>query len=592
MKKAKKLLVLVLAMALIMSVFTGCGKDKKETEDVSSKESEKKVESKQTGDKVLRTTDMSIETLNPHVCNTTHEFGVAGLVYGNLLDLIYDKDAENEKFVPWHAAELPTTEDNKVWTFKLKDDIKWLDGTPINAKDYEYSYKMLLDPKLVNRNSYVFFDDIPVVNAEKYFKGEVEWDEVGIKALDDNTLQITLELPMPEIDVLLAFTGGGPTSPIHKELYEKGMNDDKTETNYATSIDNTPCCGTYKLAEWVRDQYRIFEKNPDDVMADVYTPEKIEQRVITEKATRLQLFESGEIDSAGVFGDDYEKYAEDPRVVHSESTSVWGYYINTESKDNPILANNDLRKALYYGMDRESITKSIYKSVFKPAAYYVPTACRVGGFDDAKRFRDTEEAKALLPDNFGYDPELAKEHFDKAYEANGNKKIEIELIYFEGQEDQKRTAEVTEEQYENLFGSDRIDIKLRSMPFNAAYESYQNRNFEMGIGAMSVGAYNAWKGMHHWTSDYSGKSNTFYNKDFDELYQRTTTGDLVLKPEERIKALAEMEKMLLDFVPQIPIFQDDGAVIYADRVKLATGGEYFPGVGFAVRQSELGAVGQ
>src|SRR5699024_3088204 len=125
---------------------------------------------------------------------------------------------------PYQAEALPKTEDNKVWTFTLRDDVKWTDGTPITAEDYEYSFKMLLDKKLANRNAFVLWDNIPVVNAEEYFKGEVEWEEVGVKALDEKTLEITLDTEMPEIDVLSNFAGGGATSPIHKELYEAGMN--------------------------------------------------------------------------------------------------------------------------------------------------------------------------------------------------------------------------------------------------------------------------------------------------------------------------------------------------------------------------------
>lgn len=585
MKKFKKLLALMLIIAMTMSVLAGCGK---KAQDVTKEEEEVEVEkTESTGPKVRRITGGEVGTLNMHIVDKSTEADVGALIYGNLLDLIYDKEIENIKFVPWHAEELPAvSEDGKTWTFKLKDGIKWTDGTPIDAHNYEYSYKMLLDPKLVNSNARTFFDSIPVVNAKKYFLGETEWEDVGIKALDDKTLEIKLETEMPEIDVLIAFTGGSETSPVHKELYEAGMNADRTETNYATTLENIPFCGTYILKEWIKDQHRVFEKNTDDPMANVYIADRIEERMVSENSTRMQLFEKGEIDNVSLLGDDYDRYAEDPRLVKHLARNVWGFYINGESKKNPVLQDNDLRKALFYGINRDAIAKGVFK-VYDPAPYFISTVCMVGDYTEGLSYRDTKEAKAVVPEGSGFEPEKAKEYFEKAYAANGNKKIEIELIYFDQDDTMTRIAEVAEEEYEKLFGSDKLDIKLRSMPWQAAYDAYEKGDYDMGIGSRGQSPFNAWKSLVVWTSDFPNKNDTLRNKEFDELYNRTTTGDLIQKPQERLEALARMEEIMVDYVPFIPVFQNNNTVIFQDRIRLITGGKYLPGVGFATNQAEI-----
>ncbi|RJG20374.1 ABC transporter substrate-binding protein [Paenibacillus thiaminolyticus] len=590
MTQPKKPFLVILAMLMALT-FAGCtsggGNDasqtKQESTEGESKENtgEKEASGKQA---VMRLSGMSAETFNQHTSDSAETSKLMEYINGSLLELIYDEATDNVKFVPNQAVDLPVTSDNKTWTFKLKEGLKWTDGTPITAHDYEYSYQMLLDPKLVNRNAFILFDSIPVVSANKYFKGEAKWEEVGIKAKDDLTLEIVLEIEMPEVDVFSVFAGGGSTSPIHKQLYEAGMNADRTATTYGTTLEQVPSSGTYRLTEWVRDQYRIFEKNSDAPLKDVYTPDRIESRVVSESSTRMQLWEKGEIESVSISGEQFDKYGDDPRVVYTEAKSVWGFYVNTESKKNPILANSDLRKALYYGIDRDKLSKGIFKT-FKSAPYYISTICMVGDYRNGEKYRDTEVAKAILPEGIGYDPELAKEYFDKAYAANGNKKITIEITYFDAQETMKQTAEVTEELYENLFGKDRIDIKLRAMPPSAAYDAYRDGDFELGIGSITQNAFNPWSSMKAWRTDFPNRSHRFSSPEFDELQKRTTTGDLLLKPEERLQALVEMEKMLLDYVPQIPLFQNDNAMLYQDRIELAAKGKFFPEVEFAQMQS-------
>lgn len=575
-------------MTLSLSlVLTACGGDKKPAEEKPA-ETEKPADDKTAeddgGDKVLRLSGMSIETLNQHASSMSSESEVQEYIYGQLLQLVYNEEKENIEFVGYHAEDLPKTEDNITWTFKVRDDAKWTDGTPITAEDYVYSWKMLLDPKLANRNAMVLVDNVKIKNANEYFKGEVEnFEDVGIKALDGNIIEITMEDETPEIDILSNFADVS-TSPVYKELYEAGMNEDRTETTYGTKFEDIKSSGRYTMTEWVRDQHRKFEKNDDMPLAELFKAERIEERVISESSTRLQLFEKGELDAASVTTE-YERFSEDPRVALTKGNTVWGFFVNSKSEKNPILQNKDFRQAMFYGIDRDKIAKGVF-NIYESTPWYISSVPMVD-WEKGTTYSESEEAKAVRPEGTGFEPDKAKELFEKAYAANGNKKIEVEIIYFEEQEDMKRMAEVTEEEYENLFGADKIDIKLRAMDPSAAYDAYGTGDFEMGIGAMTQSAFNPWSSMKIWTTDFPNKPHAFEDPKFDELQERTTTGDLKLKEKERIEALAEMEAMLIDHVPQVPIFQNNNANVYSDRLQLVTGGEYLPVVGFGLLQSEI-----
>ncbi|WP_427339473.1 peptide ABC transporter substrate-binding protein [Caloranaerobacter sp. DY30410] len=597
MKTTKKLLVIFLTMTMIMSLFVGCDKSGNDTKvdnevgvtDDEKKDADEKEEESQKEEnvvKVYRDTNSKTKTLNPHIYETTAEGDTMMYVYGNLLEMITNESGDSYELFPFHAKELPKrNEDGTVWTVKLRDNIKWDDGTPINAHSYVYSYKMLLDPKLKNHRANVFFGEVTIKNAKKYWEGKAKWEEVGIKALDDYTLQFELEFPVPEMDFYLLFTDGGATSPVHEKLYEAGMNEDRTETNYGTSLETTPSCGAYKLEEWIRDQYKVYVKRPDTPLSDIYVPDRIEERVVEEASTALQLFESEQIDTTSVSGTNYEKYEEDPRLVFAESTTVWSMFINMTSETNPILKNKDFRKALFWGMDRNVIAKDIMKTA-KPAPYVVASG-KIAVPSKGLRYRDTDAAKSILPKNNGYDPDLAKEYFEKAYKANGNKQIIVEIQYFDTSENLKKIAEFLEESYENLFGKDKLDIKLRAVPWQGVYENMENGKFDIAFGGWAGSRFNPWSGMEVYTSEFTNKIDKFYNKKFDELWERTTKGDLIFKEKERLEALAEMEKMLLDEVPFSPMFESRAAVLFLDRIKLKTGGKYIPGDGFAVLQADI-----
>ena len=585
----KKTMLLCMAAVMTTGMLAGCGGNNKSANESKNNSNGKKEESNKTEEKnetiVYSTTGSKVSTLNHQQYTLTSESDVMSYICGNMLEIMVNDEGDNFEYVPYLAKGLPTmSEDGLTWTFEISEDAKWSDGTPITAETFEYTYKMLLDPKLKNYRAFQLFDNsIRIVKAKEYYNGECNWEDVGIK-VDGNKLIISLEFPAPEMDFLMAFTGGAYTSPIKEDVYEKCFNEDKTENNYGTTLENTPSSGAYILKEWIRDQNMIFERNSHNKLGlENYTPDVITMRVSEDATTTLSLFENGDTDYVSVSGENFVKYEEDPRLVYSESAGTTNLNININSATNPILGNLDFRKAFFYALDRESIANNLYKTAL-PAPYYIAEARYI---NQGVRYRDTEEAKALVPENNGFNPDLAKEHFEKAFVANGSQKITTEIKYFDTNESMKKMAEFIEEEYEKLFGADKLDIVLRAIPWQAAYDDLESGNYEMCFAAMSGWRFNPYSFMAIYTSDSNQKNSECSNPEYDELYAKMMTGEMILNEPERIKVLARLEEILYDDCVMIPTIETRGTSLYADKIKLKTGGKYLPGVGFGLLQSEF-----
>ncbi len=586
--KKKRLFALMAACMMLLSSCGSSGETQSpEAEAELPVETENTTESSEayTGEKDYRGWTTSMATFNPQMYTNSKTM----MNLGSFVAMVANKDGENKlEFVPHHASELPTSSDGGItWNIKIRDGLKWSDGTPLNAKTYEYTMKMLLDPKLVNKNAIYMFDTCVVKNAKEYFSGQCSWEEVGVKLVNDNELQIILQYPATELDFYTSICS--LIWPVQEEMYEKCMNADRTSTTYGTTLETTPSAGMFTLTEWITDGHDKFVRNDEDplVKEGYIKIDSMTRRYIKENATRSEMFFKGELDNHSLLGDDYIQYKNDPRSHKMLSPNVWGYFVNGKSK-NTIMQNKDFRNALYFATPRERISEDVYK-LYPAAPYIVSTGIYVGDpISGGQYYRDTPEAKAI-EEKYATNPEKAKELFDKAYEANGGTPVSIEYIYFEGQEEQKRQAEILQETFENLFGKDRFTMTLRAMPPSSAYDVYRSGEYDLGLGVRLANVFNPWATMNVWTTEYADKYITgFESEEFDKLQFDCVYGELVNDVEGKVKALARMEELLLDYGAFVPVMQNDNTVMYSDRITLPTE-EYLPFVGYGENQCDITA---
>ena len=232
--KLKKVLALVLSAALVVSAFAGCGgnSSKTSTESITASESSaESTESTASGDSTPAASGDATATFTPKTVDAAKtislnagmeptglntltstyaiEFSLFKHMYENLVTL-----DDDDNTVPGAAESWDYDEDTLTYTFHLRKDGVWTNGDPVTAKDFEFAWSQALNPDVASDYAYFLYF---IKNAEKYFNGEVTWDEVGVKVVDDYTLEVTMEQPTPYALFLFSF---GTLAPINQRFYE------------------------------------------------------------------------------------------------------------------------------------------------------------------------------------------------------------------------------------------------------------------------------------------------------------------------------------------------------------------------------------
>lgn len=596
-------LLAIVSLLVLSLVLTGCGQGAVKDTDTGTDDTggETPVQGDKPTDEghgILRyATTAEGKTLNPHAYTSNTESGILGHCSATLYrtypaedGTTYERRAELADGDP-----IQVDDEGKVWHIKINKDAKWANGEPINADTFMYTYKMLIDPKLMNRRGANFAEGVVVIeNATDYFMqlteesvGEVDWEDVGIKKVDDHTIEIRTEIKQLEADIKQHFSTTS-SAPVYEPLYEELMNEDRTETAYGIDDEKFMSSGPFVLDSWVKDNERKFSKNPHFVNKDLIWLAGIHNRVIPDKGTQMQMFNNGELDYVTLSAEDFIQYEEDPRVLFAPTTSVRHITLNTGNPDQPILANKNFRKALFYAMDRGTMANDLGKH--RPANYIISSR-KVIDIETGTRWRDMDEANEYLAPNYGYDPELALEYFEKALEEEGIDKVSLQLNYYDNSEEVKKMSEYMQKSLPEIFGEDRFELKLQSLPSNqrtAAMKDHKTdpRSYEMSWAGWTGTEFDPWNTMRVYTSDYSSKNEPFSNERLDELYHEVNHGESKYDQDAKIEITAELEQIMLEELPIIPIYETVEKYLKADRIQLPVK-EWVNGAGFGWRYAKI-----
>ena len=534
-----------------------------------------------TGEKVLKLDFADTpDTLNPHTTEANYELlsDMVGLLYRK----IYDEASQTSHYVPELAADVPVCQDDqfKVWTIKMGEGYTFADGTPIDAHTMEYSFKMLNDPLLANRN--VNASDYK--NGAKYLAGKCSFEEVGFKVLDDYTIELTFEDDFePEnansVMELWAFIG---TGAVHPDTYEASLNADKTQAAYGSSLDTFVASALYYPSSLIQGQYLELTKRTDGAapLADVYTPDKVEYYAVADANTKVQMFEQGALDAVVA---DQDAYADIPGARYYYEPSNMGIYLNSETATDTPLVDLNFRYALYWGLDRATIVKAVYPTS-QPCAYqYLPGSTMPDPADPTLNidYRMTPEAQAIRIDGHevtqeGYDPELAKEYFDKAYEAFGGKQIVLEVTYSDANDTSKNYAEAITNAYMELFGQDRLQLNLKAIPSATRYTEIarDTMDFQMstscGWWTNMTAPWNdtnwVYSGPYTYNTQYCTIADDALAAEWDDLFYKCALYDWKRDPQKKLEAAARMEEILLQDASFIPVYARGHRYFFSQKI--------------------------
>lgn len=582
----KKYLIFLLIFTLVAStMLVGCSNDNNSGEVQTNNEVDKPSDSEETTERgvtdegygVLNEASIdSVGSFNPHTYSTNFQDTVIKRVVLRLYAYVPSEDRNSYLLTGQLANDNPkmVDEDGKVWRISLREGATWPNGEVIDAYDAEYSFKQLLDPKLLYKLGGTFASNyITIVNANQYYlqNGQdgikTEWEEVGIKVIDNLTLEITTVNKHSVAEVMSHFASP-TTSMVEEETYELSKNSDGTECQYGTNLESFVSAGPFLLDQWNKDSLVVFKKNPNFIFKDEINLAGIVTKIVESEATQMQLFESGDIDYVKLSADNYKKYEQDPRILISPAISVNSLSVNTINPEQPILNNLNFRMALFHAIDRAGVA-DVSKDT--PANYWVSTRQVIDPVTGLK-YRDTDLAKANVIPNLGYDPELAVKYFETALKEEGLDRVDLTLLYSD-QERYKIMSEFVQNSIPKVLGEDRMTIKVQAMPNKQiiAHRKTWRDNpacYEITWTGWSGNELAPWNAMKFYTSSRIKKNEPFFNEEFDKLFDEANMGEARFEEGKRLEYTARMEQIFLEEMPMIPVVQGQTKFVKSERVEL------------------------
>ncbi len=286
----------------------------------------------------------------------------------NLMDPLVRLDDDLEPAAAL-AESWEVSDDGKTVTFRLREDGGWTNGDPVTAADFEYSWKRILDPELAAGYAYQLYGIVGALDYNNCEKScDALRDKVGVKTLDERTLEVRLTTPQPWF---IAQSAHASFLPVHRATVEKF---DRKWTEPANIVTNGP----YQLTGWKHDESITLTKWPQWRDAAAVKVERIAGRIIKDSTTALSAFEAGEIDAcldnACIPPDEIERLQEGDAYVQSPglATSYFGLNLKTVPDLNQ-------RRALAFALDRTSLVENVTKAGEVPATSFTPKG--MPGFD-------------------------------------------------------------------------------------------------------------------------------------------------------------------------------------------------------------------
>ena len=461
-------------------------------------------------------------SLDPHIATGVPEHHIMSSVMEGLVL----KDRKSLEPRPGVAESWTISDDGRVYTFKLRDDARWSNGDPHIANDYVWSWWRALQPALGNQYAYMLF---PIKNAKRYYDRETEdFGDVGVKALDQRTLQVTLTNPTPYFLQLLDHYS---LFPVHQATIEKFGNADQRGTRWSYE-GNLVSNGPFKLDEWKINRHITVTRNLHYWDNDNVALNGIVFKPVENTVTEERMFRAGQLHvTSNVPADKISTYRKSNSTELKIAPYLGTYFYRLNIK-TPQLQDRRVRRALGMAIDREKLVENITKGGQIPA--YTMTPPGTMGY----------YPKSTL----AFDPEGAKNLLSEAGYPNGEGFPAIEILY-NTNEGHRKIAVALQEMWKDYLN---IDIKLL------------NQEWKVYLATESAGDYQISRG--GWIGDYvdpnnfldmflcgGGNNRTGWcNEEYDRLILEVAPSQS--SHEERLAVFQQAETMLLDDMPIIPVY--------------------------------------
>lgn len=438
------------------------------------------------------------------------------------------------------ASDVTFNKENLTYTIKLRDDMKWVDSTgaekgAVTANDYVWTYNRIVDVAKPGLMAYLFepFKGYKEVMIDK----SAETGSLGVKAVDDTTLEIQLAYEVPYFESMLAFPAFYPQS--QKAFEEHGE-------SFSTTADTAWYNGPFYATAYDMTSEIVTSKNTLYYNAEKVQLEGVKYKVVEDETTAVQAFKNGEIDYTAITDPTVYSEGISDKSVQDKLTG-YTFYLSLNKDEGHSTSDKLLSEALAKGFDRATILTTAMGEINKPVEHMILKDITPVAYDGL-------EYKDYAQDSYGtYDLEGAKAALDKYMkQENITDSSLITLQYLSNDASaSKRVAEAIQANYSQNLG---ITIEVVEMQGNAYYDARNAGEFDLVNGGWGPDYADPSTYLSIFNSAYIGTMNTsrYNNPEFDK---QLNSSALITDPVKRMQEYAKLEKMLLEDYAVVPFYQ-------------------------------------
>ncbi len=437
---------------------------------------------------LVRNNGSEVQSLDPHKIEGVPESNVSRDLFEGLV-----LSGVDGKPVPG-AAEKWENKDGKVWTFHLRKDAKWSDGQPVTANDFVYSWRRLADPNTASPySSYLQYGH--VANINDIIAGKKPTSDLGVKALDDYTLEVTLDEPVPYFYKLLVHPSMSPVPQRAVEKYNEKW----------TQPGNIITNGAYKLKNWVVNERIVLERNPDYWDNGKTVINQVTYLPIASEVTDVNRYRSGEIDMTynnmpiELFQKLKKEIPEEVRV----SPYLCTYYYEVNNAKAPF-TDPRVRTALKLAIDRDIIVNKVKNQGDLPAYGFTPPYI--------------DGADLTEPEWFGWTQEKRNEEAKKLLAEAGyskDKPLTFNLLYNTSDLHKKLAIAASSIWKKNLG----VDVKLENQEWKTFLDSRRQGNYDVARAGWCADYNEPTSFLNALKSDSSNNFTGYKSAEFDKLVE-------------------------------------------------------------------------
>lgn len=522
MKKNKSLLLLLTLVLAVGTLLSACGSNDKNSASnggnngaSNSSNAGNGGEEKLASDQTLRI-NLSAEppTFDPAQAQDSQANTVLKTMYEGLTRM--DESGE-----PQPAAAESWKVDGTKYTFTLRQDAKWSNGDPVTANDFVFAWERVLNPETVPAPPYAY-QLYYLKNAQEYNEGKIkDFSQVGVKAVDEYTLEVELVAPTP---YFLGLTSFYTFYPVHQSVKD----DDKWAVDASKMIVN----GAFTLTNWTKGQTIEVTKNENYWDKDSIKLNKISMSLVNSGATELASYRNGELDRAGHPNGEIptdqipivQKELKDEYNVKGIASTYY-YEFNVTAKP---FDNAKIRKAFAMAIDRQAIVDKVTLGGQLPAYGFVPPGIK--GVNDEFRNENKD-------DFFTENLEEAKKLLEEGMQEEGYTKLPDITLMYNSSEAHKKIAIAVADMWKKNLG---VDVKTENQEWAVFLENRQSLNYQVARAGWSADYNDPMTFLDMWTSNSGNNDSGFKNEEYDKLINEAKNSEDNAKRNENFKKAEEI----------------------------------------------------